>query len=107
MICGQESHLQQAGFDLEKIVAQSLRQLPPAQAPLMAWPVVCGSAVAERTRALAFQDGVLRVGVPDAGWRSELQLLAPRYLAAINRYTVDVVRRIEFIVTRTEDQNLR
>ena len=107
MICGQELHLEQAGFDLEKIVAQSLRQLPPSQAPLMAWPVVCGSAVAERTRALIFQDGVLRVAVPDAGWKSELQLLAPQYVRAINRYTVDVVRRIEFVVTRTEDQNLR
>jgi predicted nucleic acid-binding Zn ribbon protein len=73
----------------------------------MAWPVVCGSAVAERTRAMFFQDGVLRIGVPDTGWRSELQLLAPKYLAAINRYTVEAVRRIEFIVTRSEDQNLR
>ena len=73
--------LEQAGSDLEKIVAQSLRQAPPMEAPLMAWPVVCGSAVAERTHALTFVDGVLRVAVPDAGWRSELQALAPRYLA--------------------------
>jgi len=58
--------LQQAGSHLEKIVAQSLRQAPPGEAPLMAWPVVCGSAVAERTRALTFLDGVLRVAVPDA-----------------------------------------
>ena len=56
----------QAGADLEKIVAQSLRQAPPARAPLMAWPVVCGSVVAERTRALSFLDGVLRVAVADA-----------------------------------------
>ena len=94
--------LERAGAELEKIVAQSLRQVPPAQAPLMAWPVVCGSAVAERTRALIFRDGVLQVGVPDAGWRSELQLLAPRYLAAINRYTTEIVRRIEFVVTRAD-----
>jgi Dna[CI] antecedent DciA-like protein len=94
--------LEQAGTKLEKIVAQSLRQVPPAQAPLMAWPVVCGSAVAERTSALAFLDGVLRVRVPDTGWRSELQLLAPRYLAAINRYTVEAVRKIEFVVSAPE-----
>lgn len=73
------------------------------EAPLMAWPVVCGSAVAERTRALAFVDGVLRVGVPDAGWKAELQGLAPRYLSAINKYTVQVVRRIEFVVVRSEN----
>lgn len=64
----------------------------------MAWPVVCGSAVAQRTQALSFQDGVLRVAVPELGWRAELQSLAPRYLAAINRYTVEAVRRIEFVV---------
>ena len=68
----------------------------------MAWPVVCGSAVAERTRAVSFADGVLRVAVPDAGWKSELQGLAPRYLAAINRYTIEPVRKIEFVVTRSD-----
>ena len=91
--------LEQAGTDLEKIVAQSLRQAPPRQAPLMAWPVVCGSAVAERTRALSFSDGVLHVVVVYAGWKAELHGLAPRYLASINRYTVEAVRRIEFTVT--------
>ena len=55
--------MEQAGSGLEKIVAQSLRLAPRAEAPLMAWPVVCGSAVAERTRALSFEDGVLRVEV--------------------------------------------
>jgi len=94
--------LEAAGSDLERIVVRSLRQAPPAQAPLMAWPVVCGSAVAERTRALSFEDGVLRVGVADAGWKSELQNLAPRYLASINKYTVQAVRRIEFVVMRPE-----
>ena len=94
--------LERAGSELEKIVARSLRQAPPGEAPLMAWPVVCGSAVAERTRALNFEDGILRVGVPDVGWRSELQGLAPRYLTAINRYTLEMVRRIEFIVTQSE-----
>jgi predicted nucleic acid-binding Zn ribbon protein len=92
--------MEHAGAGLEKIVAQSLRQAPPAEAPLMAWPVVCGSAVAERSRALTFEDGVLRVEVADARWKSELQSLAPRYLATINRYTSEAVRRIDFVVAR-------
>jgi hypothetical protein len=96
--------LQPTGTELEKIVARSLRQAPPAQAPLMAWPVVCGSGVAERTQALSFDNGVLRVAVPDAGWKSELQVLAPRYVASINRYTVEMVCRIEFVVSRPENQ---
>lgn len=101
--------MEQAGIGLDKIVAQSLRQSPPAEAPLRAWPVVCGSAVAERTRPLGFEGGVLRVEVADAGWKAELQTLAARYVAAINRYTPETVHRIEFVIARPEsaDKNSR
>jgi len=101
--------VEQAGSGLEKIVAQSLRQAPSAEAPLLAWPVVCGSAVAERTRAVSFEDGVLYVEVAGARWKAELQALAPRYLAMINRYTTQAVRRIEFVVARAviADKNPR
>jgi hypothetical protein len=92
--------VEQAGSGLEKIMAQSLRLAPPSEAPLLAWPIVCGSGVAERSRALSFESGVLRVEVADAGWKTELQSLAPRYLALINRYTTLAVQRIEFVVGR-------
>jgi predicted nucleic acid-binding Zn ribbon protein len=81
---------------LEKVVVASLRRLPPGEAALCAWPMVCGSAVAERTRAESFADGILRVTVADAAWKRELQALAPRYVAAINRYVGQRVDRIEF-----------
>ncbi len=97
--------MEQAGSGLEKIVAQSLRQAPPAEAPLMAWPIVCGSSVAERTRALSFADGVLRVEVEGQRWKAELQHLAPRYLALINRYTAQAVRKIEFVAAHSETAN--
>jgi Dna[CI] antecedent, DciA len=58
--------------------------------------------VAERTRALRFEDGVLRVEVAGQRWKLELQDLAPRYLAMINRYTSVAVRRIEFVVAHAE-----
>jgi hypothetical protein len=64
----------------------------------MAWPVVCGSSVAERTRALRFEHGVLFVEVSGERWKYELQALAPRYVAAINRFTAEKVQRIEFVV---------
>jgi len=95
--------MQQAGGGLGKIVANSLRLAPAPEAPLLAWPVVCGSAVAERTQALKFVDGVLHVEVADAGWKKELQALAPRYVATINRYTVETVRHIEFVVAQSEN----
>ena len=86
---------------LERIVSRSLRAAPASESPMLAWPLACGSAVADRTRALEFDKGVLAVAVPDAGWRAELQRLAPQYLAVINRYTVKNVNRIEFVVRRT------
>jgi hypothetical protein len=92
--------LEQAGTGLEKIVADSLRRFPPAEAPLMAWSLVCGSTVAERTRAVSFAAGVLSVEVANPGWKRELQALAPRYLAMINQYVRAGVQRIEFVIAR-------
>jgi hypothetical protein len=90
--------MQQAGAGLEKIVANSLRRVPQGQAPVLAWPLVCGSTVADRTRALDFTGAVLRVEVPDPGWKREMQALASRYVAMLNRYTGQKVERIEFVV---------
>ena len=90
--------MEQVGAGLEKIVAGSLRRSPAGQGPLLAWALACGQAVAARTRALDFAQGILRVEVPDAGWRVELQALAPQYLALINPYVVESVKRIEFVI---------
>ena len=83
---------------LEKVIAGGLRRAPVGQGPLLAWPLACGSAVAARTSALTFEQGVLSVEVPDAGWRTELRHLAPQYLAVINRYSNSGVKRIEFVI---------
>lgn len=90
--------MNRATSGLETIVARALHRAPADESALLAWPVACGSAVAERTRALSFSDGVLRVEVADGGWRRELANLAPRYLASINRYSAVSVKRIEFVV---------
>lgn len=90
--------MEHAGAGLETVIAKGLRQAPPAEGPLLAWPLACGSAVAQRTRALDFANGILRVEVPDKGWRAELQALAPQYLAVMNRYVRSGVQRIEFVL---------
>jgi hypothetical protein len=90
--------LEPASAGLEKIIIGSLRHVPQGEAPVLAWPLVCGSVVAERTRALDFAHRVLRVEVSDAGWKHEMQSLAPRYLAALNRYVGQKVERIEFVI---------
>jgi hypothetical protein len=90
--------MEPVGSSLEKIVADSLRRAPAGNGPVLAWPVVCGQAVAARTTAVEFAKGILRVEVPDKGWRTELQSLAAQYLAVINRYTSERVERIEFVI---------
>ena len=79
-------------------MASALRRARAGEGPVLAWPLACGSTVAERTRAVDFAQGVLRVEVPDVGWRKELQSFAPQYLAVINRYVGESVKRIEFIL---------
>ena len=90
--------MEHAAAGLEKIMTHALRRVPANDAPLLAWPLACGHAVGERTRAMDFTNGVLRVEVPDASWRAELKALAPQYVAVINRYVRQSVKRIEFVI---------
>jgi predicted nucleic acid-binding Zn ribbon protein len=90
--------MEQVGTGLEKIVAGCLQRSPAGEGPLLGWAVACGHAVAARTRAVNFAEGILRVEVPDKGWRAELQALAPQYLAVLNRYVAESVKRIEFVI---------
>jgi hypothetical protein len=90
--------MEQAGAGLEKVVLDLLRRAPQGEGPILAWPLVCGSKVAERTRALDFVGAILRVEVADAAWKREMQSLAPRYLATLNRYARQKVEKIEFVI---------
>ena len=83
---------------LERIVAEQVRRAPANEQPLLAWAVVCGRAVAEKTLAQSFSDGELQVVVPDRGWQKELASFVPQYIAGINRIVgAAVVQRITFI----------
>ncbi len=90
--------MQPVGNGLDRVVTRALHKASAEDVPLLVWPLACGSAVAERTRALDYAQGVLRVEVPDAGWRRELQALAPKYIAIINRYVPESISRVEFVV---------
>jgi hypothetical protein len=91
--------MEKAAGALTKVIADALSRVPPDEAPVSAWPFVCGSNVAHRTRALQFSESVLRVEVPDRAWRSQLMELAPRYLAALNSLvSPQKVERIQFVL---------
>ena len=84
--------------ELHKIFADALKNASAEQAPMLAWPMVCGGSVAKKTRAVGFQSGVLHVQVPDRQWRTELQELAADYVRALNELVKKKVSRIEFMV---------
>ena len=88
--------MERATTGLKKIVLDAIRQAPPEQAPLLAWPVIVGRAVASQTKALEFSNGILRVEVPDKNWRAELSAFAGQYIAAYR--PVARVDRIEFVI---------
>lgn len=92
--------MERASARLDRTLNQVLRRVPARESTLLAWPVACGSAVADRTRAIRFENGVLSVEVPDHGWRRELCALAGQFLAAINRLSIERVQRIEFFVQK-------
>ena len=90
--------MQHARGTLRKIFKDQVCSKAGVQAPLLAWPVVCGAAVAEKTRALSFVDGVLVVAVPDVVWRRQLQLMYQQYLGGLNQIAGQQVRNISFVV---------
>ena len=90
--------MEPASTGLRKIVGGMLRQCPPEEAAILAWPVVCGKEVAARTHAVAFADGSLSVEVPDATWRAQLGAFVPRYVSAFAELIGPVVQAVKFKV---------
>jgi predicted nucleic acid-binding Zn ribbon protein len=90
--------MESARGTLQKIVAEMIRQCPPEQAPVAAWQFVCGKAVADRTEALSFTEGVLSVRVADVTWRSQLADMTPHYLELLRRYTGQKIERLSFVL---------
>jgi predicted nucleic acid-binding Zn ribbon protein len=89
--------MQHARGTLSKIYANAAQHFAGEQAPLVAWPLVCGAKIAQRTAALSCINGELAVRVPDKLWRTQLDCLSNQYLAAINQVSRHKVKRIRFV----------
>jgi hypothetical protein len=87
---------------LIKVLADILRRAPAEDAALVAWRLVCGPKVEARTTALDFRAGVLRVRVPDATWKNNLEPFAAEYLKSLNTYLTTKVSRITFVLAAEE-----
>ena len=90
--------MEPASTGLRKIVGSMLRQCPPEEAAILAWPVVCGKEVAARTHAVAFSEGSLLIEVPDATWRAQLAAFIPRYVSGFAELIGPVVQEVKFRV---------
>ena len=84
-----------------EIMAGLLRATPTNEAPVIAWPAICGTGVAARTRALRFSGGVLFVETPDKTWQAQLLQLESGYLRGFATLLgKDRVKKIEFVPAR-------
>lgn len=90
--------MERASNTLQHIMAEALKRLPPEQLPAAAWDFAAGKALTEKTRVLGCEAGTLLVEVPDANWRTQLQAMAPQFLARLNQFTR--IERIEFRLAR-------
>lgn len=90
--------MEPAGPVMAKIFRELLARVPAEERPVYAWPAVCGVGVANRTRALYFFGGVLKVEVPDRAWKVQLTQIAPRYVAEFAKLLGEVVQRVEFVM---------
>jgi predicted nucleic acid-binding Zn ribbon protein len=95
------SIMQHARTTLNKLFSDAVRREADGGA-VSAWPLACGSRIAERTTALSFADGVLTVAVPDEAWRHQLQTFIPQYLAALNRMVAEPVRELQFRIVQRQ-----
>jgi hypothetical protein len=96
--------MEQVRTGLRQIMSDLLRTRPAEEAVILAWPLVCGKEVAARTTAAAFSNGTLTVEVSDTNWRNQLQSFVPRYVSGYEGLLGQVVKSIQFIVSKNKSR---
>jgi predicted nucleic acid-binding Zn ribbon protein len=65
------------------------------------WPRLVGPRIAQRTRAVAFHEGTLRVEVEGSAWMHELSYLKHELIRKINRELgSERIRDVRFVIPR-------
>ena len=88
--------MQSARQDIQSLARHLFKDAAPAEAVVLAWPLVCGSAVAERAPAVAFENETLRVAVPDKGWQLQLDAFTAQYLHRLTNLVGVPVKRVVY-----------
>jgi predicted nucleic acid-binding Zn ribbon protein len=79
-------------------LAKSLNALTPLDRLSAAWPVAAGHAVAGRTFVSAFEDGMVRVTVPDKTWQRQLEMVHLQLLSDLKNISRIAVTDILFVL---------
>ena len=88
--------MEPARTGLRNIMRDLLRARPEPEAVTLAWPLVCGKDVAQRTQAVDFVDGCLTVEVSDAAWANQLIRFSSRYVSGYEAILGPLVKQIKF-----------
>lgn len=81
---------------LRNIMSDLLRTRPQEEAVVLAWPLVCGREVAERTTVASFAEGKLTVNVTDPAWRAQLASFEQRYISEFGALLGPLVKEVKF-----------
>ena len=93
--------------DLTQVKADLLQRMPEEEAMAAAWRLVCGEAVADKTRFLGCAHRVLTIEVADPAWRTQLTELAASYVKDLNRLLPGKIERVRFLAASPEESARR
>jgi hypothetical protein len=83
---------------LRSSLASALDGLTPEDRISTCWPVVCGPAIAQRTRILSFTENTLQIAVFDAIWLQQMKDLHAKFLHDLPRISKVPVNAILYSV---------
>ena len=89
---------------LKGSLGRSLQALQDEDKLAMAWPLVCGRAMAEHGTVVGFADGVLRVQVADGPWRRQLISMQGQLAAEMGRVAGVKVTEIHWEIKRNNER---
>jgi len=70
---------------LKASLGRTLQSLPAEDRLAMAWPVVCGRAMAEHGAIIGYADGIARVQVTGGAWRQQFQAMQNQLASELTR----------------------
>lgn len=85
-------------------LARSLEALAEEDKLAAAWPVACGSAVAQRGIVTGYNEGVVRIQVVDEIWMQQMMSMRSQLTAELAKIAGVKLREIHFEMKRNSER---